>query len=144
MQVMDFIKQHNHIRYCEAIILPNGDIEYANPSHTYKLCEIYDSSKSIKEINSIIPLQCSPIDWLCRECQCVAVWYNMIMYDYKFQKITEQQKDSIKALIDNKVIDIPYGLVNELEQYYESYQEYLYKLPEKDRILILKNEGVIK
>ena len=58
MNVKDFIKQHTHDNYCEAIIYPNGDIEYAERGHVNKLVEA--SNKSKAEINKLMPYNASP------------------------------------------------------------------------------------
>lgn len=34
MTVYEFIKQHNYINYCEAVVFENGDVDYVLPSHT--------------------------------------------------------------------------------------------------------------
>ena len=45
MTLDEFIAQHKHKNYCEIVISPDGDIEYAIPSHLYKLITLSKESK---------------------------------------------------------------------------------------------------
>lgn len=99
-----FLSSYNYIAYFECIMYPDGTLEEANPSHTYKLCRIYDESKNIQQIEKEIPLSESPILWLLNKTGCVALWYNNILIDYDNQQFTESQKRNIKELIKRKKI----------------------------------------
>ena len=54
MTLDDFIVQHDSVAYCEIVISPNGDIEYAIPGHVYKLIDIAKESQD--ELNKIMPI----------------------------------------------------------------------------------------
>ena len=87
-----FIKQHNHINYCEAIILKNGNIVYATPSHIE--CMIALTGFSREYLRVTIPSDASPIEWLVSEFDFVPVWYNY----FKYHSLTKYQKRSLVLL----------------------------------------------
>lgn len=99
MNVLDFIKQHTHINYCEAVIYPNGEIEYSIPSHEQKLIAI--SNKSIDELRELMPIEANPIAWLVDYTKCVAVYY-----DYAFipDDFTDEQKYALRKLKQFRII----------------------------------------
>lgn len=99
MNVKNYIKQHNHYGYCEAIIYPNGDIEDAIPSHTYKLMAI--THKSRKELNELIPDRASPLDWLLGYTGCIAIWYNFFRYD---GFVNDKQYNTIQELVNHDIV----------------------------------------
>lgn len=95
------INKKKYVRYCEAIMNKNGELAYVNPSHTYTLMDIV--GKSRREVNEMIPVYESPIDWLIEYTGCVAIWFDFI----KVPKIglNEEQKETLKFLINNKIIE---------------------------------------
>lgn len=95
MHVEDFIEQHIHINYCEAIIYPDGDIEYAFPSHINKLADI--SGKTLVELEKIIPLTAEPLSWLLGYTKCVSLWYD----SFQFDSINDAQLKTISLLVKN-------------------------------------------
>ena len=68
------------IDYLEVIIRKDGTVEYAVPSHMYKLMSIfagddYDvSTISNQFLNDASGL--TPIEWLCKKTGCISVWTN--------------------------------------------------------------------
>lgn len=98
MNVKDYIEQHNSIHYCEAIIYPNGDIENAIPSHIYKLISI--TGKSKKEINKLMPINASPLEWLLGYTNCISVWYNFFKYDF----ISNEQINTVQELVNHGIL----------------------------------------
>ena len=99
MNVKDYIeKYHDDICYCEAIIYPNGDIEEANPGHTYKLMSVTDKSR--EELDKIIPNNASPLEWLLGYTNCVAIWYDF----FKYGSITKEQLDTIQELVNHGML----------------------------------------
>ena len=102
----EFIQQHNHICYCEAIIYPNGDIEYAVPSHQKKLINIYQKvygfSSEEEAWNSISVYEYS-LPWICNKVKCVSVWYNNVIIP---SHITKKQIETLLKLNDCKIISI--------------------------------------
>lgn len=96
----DFIKQHNHIRYCEVIIHRNGDIEDCRPNHIETLIRISDKDRD--EIYNSMTLQESPLHWLLKDTGCVSVWYS---YQYSFGELSEQQQESLNKLVENRIIE---------------------------------------
>jgi hypothetical protein len=99
MNVKDYIKQHDDVGYCEAIIYPNGNIEDAIPGHTYKLMSI--TNKSRKEIDEMIPNNASPLDWLLGYTKCIALWYDFLKYD----SITKEQLNTIQELVNHNILN---------------------------------------
>ena len=89
----DFIIQHKYKYYCEAVIAPNGDIEYAEPSHLCKLIKVSDKSKD--ELNLMIPTRASPIEWLIEYTGYGVIWYDTFILPYNY---TDDQLLTIKNL----------------------------------------------
>lgn len=99
MNVKEYIEQHNAINYCEAIIYPNGEIEDAIPSHTYKLMAI--TKKSKEELDKLIPDRACPLDWLLGYTGCIAIWHTFFKYD---GFITNEQYDTIHELVIHDIL----------------------------------------
>jgi hypothetical protein len=98
MNVKDYIKQHDHYNYCEAIIFPNGDIEDARPSHVYKLMAVTNLPKDI--VNRIMPEYVSPLHWLLGYTKCISVWFDFFIYD----SITEEQRNTLQELVNHEIL----------------------------------------
>lgn len=66
------------IDYLEVIIRPDGTIEYAVPSHMYKLMSVFEGGKySVDQINEMFiqdMMGLAPIEWLCKKTGCISVW----------------------------------------------------------------------
>ena len=99
MNVIDFINQHHHINYCEAIIFPNGDIEYATPSHIEALLKIINEPRV--DIQKKMPMDASPINWLVDYTNCVALWYDFALLPEQYNS---NQEKSIYELIKSNVL----------------------------------------
>ena len=99
MNVEDFIKQHTYTNYCEAIMLPNGDIHYAVCGHTNDLISV--SGKSKKEMDKMMPYSASPLHWLVCYTKCISIWYNFFIYN----TITDEQRNAIQSLVNQGVLD---------------------------------------
>ena len=98
MKIEDFIKQHNHHGYCEAILLPNGDIHYAVRGHTNDLISV--SGKPKQEIDKMMPHNASPLHWLVCYTKCISVWYNFFIYN----AITNEQRNTIQTLVNHGIL----------------------------------------
>lgn len=108
MQATDFVEQHkkHYVNYCEVLILPDGDVQYAIPSHLYKLYMFYglteqdfqEQTEKYSSFISTIPLTASPVSWMCQDKNIVSVWYNfcIIPIDYTYEQML-----SMKLLIDS-------------------------------------------
>lgn len=99
MNVKEFIEQHDYISYCEAIIHPSGDIEYATPSHIYKLIEITEESRD--ELNKKMPMRAGPLEWLVEYTGCAVLWYNYFIFPVNY---TDEQMKSLKMLMSNGIM----------------------------------------
>lgn len=95
----DFINNHEHINYCEAIIHRDGEIEYAIPSHTEKLIKITGENRDV--IYEKMPVTASPILWLVDYTGCIALYTD---FYYAPEKCTLKQRLSLKKLIDNGLV----------------------------------------
>lgn len=74
------IKRHKETfsHYLEAIIRPDGTVEYAMPSHTEKLLSIIMEKHNInrEEALALCPPEfyCDYINWLVQESGCISLW----------------------------------------------------------------------
>lgn len=86
------------IAYCEVVILPSGKIEYAIPSHTKKLEEIFKKKHrmSDKKFMSLFYNDIDCYDKLLKDTGIIQVWYDNIRYK---GEMTEKQKDAINNLV---------------------------------------------
>lgn len=87
IDIQEWIDSHNkqYTNYCEAIILPNGSITYAIPSHQIRLRELkgvpynpLSNKRSKEEIALLkeIPFEADVCEWLCEDLKTISVWYN--------------------------------------------------------------------
>lgn len=111
-KISDWVDNHNkqYINYCEAIILSNGDITYAVPSHQIKLLELYgisydpfSSNKSSKEMElyNKIPIEADVCEWLCEDLQTISVWYNYAIIPHNY---TTEALDTYLELVKHKCV----------------------------------------
>ena len=110
--VDEFVEHHNGIHkcYCEAIVRPNGQITYAEPSHLMKLQEmwgvpkeqLFTGGKMRDRLCSEMPMTASPVHWLSEVLNCVILWYNAIIFPPNY---TKNQIQSVKKLIANGCVD---------------------------------------
>lgn len=138
----EFLKNYKHICYFECIMYPDGTLEEAVPSHMYKMCEIYDNTKSIMEISDEIPIYLSPLTFMLRKTGCCALWYNSIMIDERYQKLTEMQRKNINILREKEYISIPDNFIDIMDKKYNDYQKLLNSQPEDIKKTILERDCV--
>lgn len=99
MKIEQFITQHEHKQYCEIVIAPNGDIEYAIPSHLYKLIRITEESKD--DIDKKMSYRAAPLEWLIEYTGYGVAWYDNFIVPYGY---TDEQIHSIQMLINNGIM----------------------------------------
>lgn len=93
------IEKHKsiYINYLEVIILPDGTVEYAVPSHQEKLIKIAMEKLKVtrEELNELCPREYyfDLITWLTKITSCVSVWNN-----YVVGEPNEIQKEVIEQL----------------------------------------------
>lgn len=75
-----FIETYHHIRYCEIVIKPDGEIVKAIPSHIECLIKLLGLPR--ETIHQLMPISDSPISWLIRKTNCVSVWYDFQLLPY--------------------------------------------------------------
>ena len=105
LEVEDFIKQHNHIQYCEAILYPDGTISYVKPSHTETL--IRATGMTHKEVYEEMPVTANVMSWLLDKTRCVAIYYDGYV-EPPNKKITLAQKIALKKLTESDIVSFKY------------------------------------
>lgn len=99
------IEQHKktYPYYTEVVIHPDGEIEYAVPSHQEKLISICMRNLNVTrdELNNMCPKEFHADfnQWLCNVSHRVSVWYECSMYPS--DGITIQQKGALQMLKAN-------------------------------------------
>ena len=96
--VYTFIKEHNHINYCEAVIDKDGLIEYVSPNHVKTL--IRSTGETEEEIYDKMPIWESPIHWLVEYTGYISVWSNGCLFP---SSITKEQEYTLKQLVLNRL-----------------------------------------
>ena len=99
MTATEFIAQHVDKCYCEIVISSTGDIEYAIPSHTYKLINI--TKKSREELKQIIPMRAAPLEWLIEYTGYCVCWYSSCILAIGYSK---RQISVIRRLMRNNIM----------------------------------------
>ena len=105
LEIEDFIKQHNHIQYCEAILYPDGTISYVKPSHTETL--IRATGMTHKEVYEEMPITANVMSWLLDKTRCVAIYYDGYI-EPPNKKITLAQKIALKKLTESDIVSFKY------------------------------------
>ncbi|GAA0071739.1 hypothetical protein UT300003_32640 [Clostridium sardiniense] len=100
LDVEEFIENHRHINYCEAIINKNGKVCYVKPSHTYTLERMSGIDRNIlyKEKISIYD---SPLHWLLNYNKAIAIWSNGFISN---KEPTKESVDALKKLIEAELV----------------------------------------
>lgn len=105
------IEQHNkhYINYFEAIMLTDGTVVYAVPSHQEKLIEIAQEifHWTRDDVNDNCPIEYYEdfVQWLCNITECAALWNNM-MIPPKFMgkpSLSIGQVEMMYKLMDAKI-----------------------------------------
>ena len=84
--------------YLEIVILPDGTVEYAVPSHQRKLeniCKVMTSEQDFTKRLQDPEAFADYMQWLCNYSGCVCVWDSFCI---KPKDITQAQLDTIKVL----------------------------------------------
>lgn len=105
LEVEDFIKQHTHYYYCEAILYPDGTISYVKPSHTETL--IRATGMTHKEVYEEMPITANVVSWLLDKTRCVAIYYDGYV-EPPNKKITLAQKIALKKLTESDIVSFKY------------------------------------
>ena len=126
MKLSHFIAQHKHKNYCEIVISPDGDMEYAIPSHLYKLITLSKESKD--KLDKMMPNRAAPLNWLCEHTKYAVCWYNYFILPKDYTNI---QVSIIKTLSNtgimsndiNGIITMEKSLCESLEKFEETGDE---------------------
>ena len=95
--------KNNFINYLEVIILKDGTIKYAVPSHEQFLIQLYIDTYNVtrEELITLIPIEEIPIRWLIKRLGVISVWYKSIV---RPSVITKEQETILKTFVDNEII----------------------------------------
>lgn len=95
------VHSKHFINYCEVIVLPNGEVEYAVPSHERKAIEIFkrEFNLSDEDLNNLS--KDLSIEYICEKCHLIMLWY---AYAFTPIKITQEQVNTLNELISHKCI----------------------------------------
>ena len=98
------LHQKHFVNYLEVVILPNGDIEYAVPSHQQFLIKYGAQihNLSIEEFENLCPVEyyCNYLYWLSIQTHCVIVWSQ----GYFGIDITDKQRKVLDQFVDLKLM----------------------------------------
>ena len=111
----------NFICYCEVIVHPNGNIEYAVPSHERKLVEIYARvhNISVDDAMEILQRQDDPTEFAMHDTGCIYVWYDHL---YNATNLTDKQHDALKMLLKEGCVSD--GCLSDIQIYSPYYSAY--------------------
>lgn len=100
----EFVLEHNHIRYCEAIITPDGLIAPVHTSHQNMLLKLFCQAYNISLDDAWIKLSAVPFDvmnYLITNLNIVAVWYD---FSIGCVNNTHEQRQTLEYLIQTKTV----------------------------------------
>lgn len=118
------------IGYCEILILNNGMIELARPSHTEKMIEIYCEKMNIatEYFKTNFPNILNPLHFISEKYRIVAVWYSSILIPGS--NLNRFQEFTIRRLQDAKLLSMQLLTYNTEEYSYYKRNKKFRKLPE--------------
>lgn len=115
-EFLDFFKHYDHIYYCEIIVLPDGTIKQASPSHQEALIKIMENKIGVSR-NDVLNLFTKThnvyddfTQWLMDNTGCILVWYSQLLFP---RIITKEQINTIGLLIKNQKIEPTEDLISE-------------------------------
>lgn len=98
------------IDYLEVIIRPDGTVEYAVPSHMYKLMSVFENGKySVEQINEMFihdMMGLSPIEWLCMKTGCISVWLNGYEGVANTKQVETLKRLKAEGLYQGKILEV--------------------------------------
>lgn len=104
--VVKYIEEHkDDYDYTEAIIAPNGQIQYAKIGHANELG--MQSNIPFDVLYHILPMDASPASWLVDYTGCISVWPD---FAYLPPVYTKEQIQTLSVLQRSKLIKKKYTL----------------------------------
>ena len=94
------LHKKNYVNYLEVVILEDGRIEYAVPSHQEKLIAV--ACKRLKvsrdELNNLCPVEyyADFLTWLCMQSHAISIWDKFTVY----YEVNQAQHDALQYLKD--------------------------------------------
>ena len=127
------IKTHKKtfVSYLEVIIDENGEVFYAVPSHTHKLCEIYMSrfgvdnyEKTKKEIvEAAWSTSLDMCEYLCAKTGCIAVWFQGYRGEPNQTQLNKLKTLRLSGVYAGPVHDINIEKRKQLEEFMKQIQQ---------------------
>lgn len=119
------------VSYLEVIINESGEIFYAVPSHTHKLCEIYmnrfgvdNYEKTKKEIvEAAWSASLDMCEYLCTKTGCIAVWFQGYRGEPNQTQLNKLKTLRLSGVYAGPVHDINIEKRKELEKFMKQMQE---------------------
>ena len=119
------------VSYLEVIIDENGEIFYATPSHTHKLCEIYMSrfgvdnyEKTKKEIvEAAWSTSLDMCEYLCAKTGCIAVWFQGYRGEPNQTQLNKLKTLRLSGVYAGPVHDINIEKRKQLEEFMKQIQQ---------------------
>lgn len=101
--------------YLEVVILKNGKIEYAVPSHNEKMTKIYMDQYNLtsrKEVMDRIPREYygAVVEWLNIQTGAICVWYDGFMGHANKKQLAVLRKLKLHGLYKGSVVNYPTNL----------------------------------
>lgn len=133
LEFLDLVKKDplKWINYCEIIILNNGAIELATPSHQEKLIELYCKYEGItkEQFKKEFPRELDIVSFICEKYSLISIWYRQVICT----KPNRFQKRTLDLLKKN-------GLISE-NITHKLPKEYSWYLNNRDRVRSLLFTG---
>lgn len=126
LEFIEYTKQHPYewLNYCEVVILRNGTIMLARPSHQESIIQyIIELENTTREdINSLMASDLlSPMEFYVDKYGLVAVWNNTLIASCS-KKLNRFQKNTVSKLVNSGLILKNYDI-----RYTKEYMNFLYR-----------------
>lgn len=119
MKAIEYIGAHREDEDdCECIILPDGTVEDAKPSHIRKLGEI--AKQDTLTFNEWMEKDMEPLFWMVEYTGCISVWKKRVLVPLQ---MTKAQEMTLQMLGDATFLSLHYLLQRVEEKYGESVRE---------------------
>lgn len=119
-----------YVNYDEILILHNGLIELARPSHFEKLIQVYYTKTNIDrdKFLDLFPKysQINPVNFICEKLKIISISKNNIVYGPKIEDISRFQKRVLDLLVENNILDSKFiiNICTEYSYYLENKDTY--------------------
>ena len=139
LDINSFIHEHlevnNYKNYCEALIYPDGTIDYAIPSHTQALENRMNLPHRV--VMKMIPRWASPVHWMSEYLKIASIWYDFCILPKGY---TEEQIETIKTLMKKNILSRVFScqVSDEIERTSDKKEDIEYTLSHVKEVFELK------